>query len=56
MIKSYSLSPFISFCVFNYSSSHLSNKIPCVFLDADGVLKYGNEPIPKAKEAIDLLR
>ena len=29
---------------------------PAVFLDVDGVLKKGNEPIPKAKEAIELIR
>ena len=34
----------------------IKKNIPAVFIDADGVLKYGNEPIPKAKEAIDLLR
>lgn len=53
MIKSLSLSHFMSLGIFKYSSSR---KLPCVFLDADGVLKYGNEPIPKAKNAIDLLR
>jgi hypothetical protein len=29
---------------------------PAVFLDVDGVLKKGNESIPKAKEAIELIR
>lgn len=37
-------------------SNIIKKNIPAVFIDADGVLKYGNEPIPKAKEAIDLLR
>lgn len=29
---------------------------PGVLIDADGVLKRGNIPIPQAKQAIDLLR
>lgn len=37
-------------------ASALMNAIPGIMIDVDGVLKLGRTPIPKAKEAIELLR
>jgi ribonucleotide monophosphatase NagD (HAD superfamily) len=34
----------------------IKKSYPAVFLDVDGVIKVGNEPIKKAKEAIELIR
>ncbi len=36
--------------------SMIKKSYPAVFLDVDGVIKVGNEPIKKAKEAIELIR
>ena len=42
--------------ILKFSFSTNKKNYPAVFLDVDGVLKKGNEPIPKAKEAIELIR
>lgn len=49
--KTFSLYPTIRY--FSFTCPKLK---PGILIDADGVLKRGNIPIPQAKQAIDLLR